>query len=103
MKAVVDAVWKADPSLRMRWPEHVKEVDGEILSPYESLPPLTVAGKEFAITEGTDATYAYQSALYGWGRTDGLSPESWRRLLLQYCKLDTLAMVKILEKLKEII
>jgi hypothetical protein len=95
VKAVVDAVWKTDLSLRARWPEYVKEADGEILSPYESLPALTVGGRDFAITEGTGATYAYQSALYGWGRADGLSPEAWRRLLLQYCKLDTLAMVMI--------
>jgi hypothetical protein len=95
VKAVVDAVWKTDPGLRARWPEYVKEVDGEILGPYEALPGLTVAEKEFAIAEGTAATYAYQSALYGWGRGDGMSPETWRRLLLQYCKLDTLAMVMI--------
>jgi hypothetical protein len=32
-----------------------------------------------------------------------LELEQWRKHLLEYCKLDTYAMVKVLEKLKEVV
>jgi hypothetical protein len=95
IKAVVDAIWRTDPALRARLPEYVKEENGQLLSPYEALPPLVIGGKETAITEGTGATYAYQAMLYGPERKDERVREQWRRLLLQYCKLDTLSMVMV--------
>jgi hypothetical protein len=71
----------------------VREESGQILSPYEALPLLVIRGEDIAITEGTGATCAYQAMLYGPEHKDERVREQWRRLLLQYCKLDTLSMV----------
>jgi hypothetical protein len=40
---------------------------------------------------------AYQAMMYGVERDDMQAREQWRKLLLQYCELDTLAMVLIWE------
>lgn len=94
IKKVLDAIWRANPSLRSHFPEYVKEENGEMLSPYKALPPSTIAGKEVVVNEGTDAIRAYQSMLYG-QKLDPDIRDQWKNLLLQYCKLDTLAMVMI--------
>jgi hypothetical protein len=95
IKKVLDAVWQANPSLRGRFPEYVKEEDGELLSPHRSLPPLTIAGRDVVVNEGTGAITAYQSTLYGQQKLDANIRDQWKSLLLQYCELDTLAMVMI--------
>ncbi len=95
IKKVLDAVWQANPSLRGRFPEYVKEEDGELLSPHRSLPPLTIAGRDVVVNEGTGAITAYQSMLYGPQKLDANIRDQWKSLLLQYCELDTLAMVMI--------
>ncbi|HND48068.1 MAG TPA: hypothetical protein PLL95_05870, partial [Anaerolineales bacterium] len=82
------------------YPEYVKIEDGTLLSPHKSLPPLEIAGKDAVVNEGTGAITAYQAMLYG----PQEMREQWKHLLLEYCKLDTLAMVMIyqhwLEKLR---
>ncbi|MBK8784644.1 MAG: DUF2779 domain-containing protein [Anaerolineales bacterium] len=95
IKKVLDAIWRANPSLRSHFPEYVKEENGEMLSPYKSLPPLTIAGRDVVVNEGTGAIRAYQSMLYGPQKSDPDIRDQWKNLLLQYCKLDTLAMVMI--------
>jgi len=47
------------------------------------------------VREGTGAMRAYQEMLYGLSRNDESRKEQWRRLLLQYCELDTAAMVMV--------
>ena len=94
IKKVLDAIWRANPSLRSHFPEYVKEENGEMLSPYKALPPSTIAEKEVVVNEGTGAIRAYQSMLYG-QKLDPDIRDQWKNLLLQYCKLDTLAMVMI--------
>lgn len=95
IKNVLDAVWQANTDLRKRYPEYVKEEDGKLLSPHKSLPPLEINGQDAFVNEGTGAITAYQSMLYGSHKSDASMRENWKRLLLQYCKLDTLAMVMI--------
>jgi hypothetical protein len=95
IKKVVDAIWKIDPELRERFPEYVRQVGGEFLSPYEALPPLEIQGQQVVVAEGTGAMKAYEAMMYGLERDDVAIREQWRRLLLQYCKLDTLAMVML--------
>ncbi len=61
------------------------------------IPPLSYDKLE--IGDGGDALSAYESLTY--------EPDSKKRLairknLLKYCKLDTFAMVKLLEKLEKI-
>jgi len=91
IKKVLDAVWQANEGLRKRYPQYVKEEDGKLLSPHKSLPPLEIAGQAAVVNEGTGAITAYQAMLYGPQELRG----QWKYLLLEYCKLDTLAMVMI--------
>lgn len=95
IKKVLDAVWQINEGLRKRYPEFVKEEDGKLLSPHKSLPPLEIDGKDAFVNEGTGAITAYQSMLYGSQKGNVSVREQWKTLLLEYCKLDTLAMVLI--------
>jgi len=68
---------------------------GAVLSPYELLPPMEIAGKNQQVKEGTSAMIAYQEMMYGLSKENPEIKEKWAKLLLQYCELDTLAMVII--------
>jgi hypothetical protein len=92
IKVVCDALWKTNPALRTAFPEYVKRGNGEILSPYASLPPLQINGTTVSVAEGTGAIRAYEAMVYGVERNDPAVQEKWKRLLLQYCKLDSLSM-----------
>ena len=50
-----------------------------------------------AVTNGTDAMVAFTHIL---AMSDGADKKKLRNDMLEYCKLDTLAMVKIFEKMK---
>ena len=54
---------------------------------------------ELEIKEGGTASIAFESLFY---ETDLFKTEEIRKNLLEYCKMDTLAMVEILEKLKKL-
>ena len=95
IKVVLDAVWQADEQVREQAPQYLKREGDVWLSPYEALPPFVVNGREVDVREGTAAIRAYQAMLYGAERDDPAAQEQYRRLLLQYCELDTLAMVLI--------
>lgn len=101
IKKVLDAIWQANPSLRSRFPAYVKEENGELLSPHKSLPPLVIEGRDVFVNEGTGAITAYQSMLYGSQKSNMAAREQWKNLLLQYCELDTLAMVMIFSHWRE--
>jgi len=88
-------VWQTNPSLQSRYPQYVEEENGQLLGPHKTLPPLIINGQKVAVTEGTAAVLAYQEMLYGSGRDDNRIQDHWKNLLLQYCQLDTLAMVMI--------
>jgi len=72
---------------------YLREENNQVLSPYAALPPLEINGKEVVVAEGTGAIRAYEAMLYGHERHDPAIRSAWKSLLLQYCKLDTLAMV----------
>jgi len=55
------------------------------------LPKLTAR----PVREDAGAMRAYQEMLYGVSRHNEVLKEQWRRLLLQYCELDTAAMVMV--------
>jgi hypothetical protein len=102
LKYVLPAIWGSNEALR-RLPEFAKysrcDDSGRLLNPYDTLPSLPFGNpeeeteSEQVITEGTGAMRAYQEMLYGVSRYDETVKERWRRLLLQYCELDTAAMV----------
>ena len=99
LKAVLPAVWNNNPALhQLPWlKEYVAYEDGsKVLDPYKTLSKIEIAGRAETVQEGTGAMRAYQHMVYGTGRNAGSeAKEAWRRLLLQYCALDTIAMVVV--------
>lgn len=96
IKYAIRAAWTDNTELREKvlFAEYVKfDADGHVLDPYMSLPPLPIGGKEDVVREGTGAMRIYQEMMFGLAKDDPMLRETYRRLLLQYCKLDTLAMV----------
>jgi hypothetical protein len=51
--------------------------------------------EEDVVVEGTGAIRAYQEMMYGLSSLEPNLKETYRKLLLQYCELDTAAMVMI--------
>lgn len=70
---------------------------GNTINPYELLPSISVYEKSEVINEGTGAMRAYEDLLFGINRGDNRVTEEYKKALLRYCKLDTLAMVIIWE------
>ena len=62
------------------------------------VPDMTYEGKEVA--DGPDAGLAWESFLRG--GLDQVERERTRKALLEYCGQDTLAMVKLIEKLRPV-
>jgi hypothetical protein len=80
--------------------QYLREVDGHILEPYKTLEPLPFGDEESeeeaeAVREGTGAIRTYQEMMYGLRRADDSFRAAQKQLLLNYCKLDTAAMVMI--------
>lgn len=48
-----------------------------------------------SVKEGTAAMSAYEEMIYGRFKSDSQVKDAWKNLLLQYCELDTLAMLII--------
>ncbi len=97
IKAVLDALWKHVPEVRARYLEVTGTAGDPALGPYAALPPLLINGEEQQVAEGTGAMRAYFAMVYGVERDDPDTRAKWSTLLLEYCKLDTLAMVLIWE------
>ena len=97
IKYVLPAVWKANRALRQHpwFSKFAKQEDGEVINPYRTLPPLEIYDRSEVVDEGTGAMRAYQEMVYGSGRHEPAVRDTWKSLLLQYCGLDTLAMVII--------
>jgi hypothetical protein len=97
IKVVLDALWKTDRAMRARFEEITGHAAKAKADPYAALPPLEINGVRQQVVEGTGAMRAYQAMMYGVERDDGEARRQWRDLLLQYCGLDSLAMVLIWE------
>jgi hypothetical protein len=104
LKYVLPAIWETNESLRTQFPRYCqRDLTGNVVDPYLTLEPLPFGnpesdddeGTDQVVTEGTGAMRAYQEMLYGIHRTDEPTKGQWRRLLLQYCELDTAAMVMV--------
>lgn len=100
IKVVLPAVLAANAAVLNR-PEMQKyrslAPDGSLQSPYASLPELTLPDETTmeAVREGTGAMRAYEEMLFGVYSRDPEYGAALRDLLLQYCELDTAAMVMI--------
>jgi hypothetical protein len=102
IKDVLPAVWFKDEALRRHswFADYFREQNGRILGPYEALEPLPFsdidAEEAFEVVrEGTGAIRTYQEMLYGMRKSDSQFRDMQKQLLLNYCKLDTAAMVMI--------
>jgi hypothetical protein len=98
IKHVLPAVWTANRSLQTTpaFVKYVKRDDqGHLLGPYAALPPLPIGEKEEVINEGTGAMRVYQEMMFGRDKSDDILFKNYRRLLLQYCELDTAAMLMV--------
>lgn len=73
----------------------MKNEQGGILSPYDALPALEIAGSVVNIREGTGAVRGYQEMVFGLASQEADQKAQYRDLMLEYCKLDTAAMVII--------
>lgn len=102
IKKVLPAVWFHNSHVRShRWfSEYMVAKDNRILEPYETLPSLPFADAEDedeadAVREGTGAIRTYQEMMFGARRNDTAFRATMKQRLLNYCKLDTAAMVMI--------
>lgn len=92
IKAVFPAVWRQNPSVRGL---SIFRGMGDSEDPYKTLAPIRFGDKEEVVQEGTGAIRIYQEMMFGLSRSDPEARRKFRQLLLQYCHLDTAAMVAI--------
>ncbi len=68
---------------------------GQVINPYNLLPDITIGNKALNVSDGTGAIKAYKEMIYGEYKNDTAKSEAVKKSLLNYCHLDTLAMVII--------
>ncbi len=93
IKAVFPAIWRHHP--RVRKLSCFRGFRAGEEDPYQQLPTLPVGDDEEVVREGTGAIRIYQDMMFGLAGQDPESHASLRKLLLQYCHLDTAAVVAI--------
>lgn len=96
IKYVLPAIWNNNEYLRqLPFLKNyaLKDEAGNILNPYEALPAIDIAGVSQIVKAGTGAMTAYQEMMYGFSSQNPEIKKKWSQLLLQYCKLDTIAMI----------
>lgn len=100
IKAVLPAVWRHSSALwENPWFAKYYQVDasGQAIDPYKTLPELPLGEDEEdedSVVEGTGAIRIYQELIFLQGLTEEFK-RNREQLLLQYCELDTAAMVMI--------
>jgi hypothetical protein len=100
IKVVLPAIWRHDPALQQHpwFSEYLKhDASGMPIDPYKTLPALPLGDEEDdedAIVDGTGAIRVYQDLIFCAG-DNAQRRENRERLLKQYCRLDTLAMIMI--------
>jgi hypothetical protein len=95
IKKVLPAIWNNNPDLRaiVWFQNYVSESN---LNPYDTLSESMMdLENEEVVQDGTGAMRAYQQLMFGPQSKDPNKREILKKLLLQYCKLDTMAMVII--------
>lgn len=92
IKKVFPAVWCQNPAVQEL--PIFRRFQGS-QDPYQSLPSERIGDAEEVVQEGTGAIRIYQEMMFGLSRDHPQARSKFRQLLLQYCHLDTAAMVAI--------
>ena len=109
IKVTLPAVLKANRSKRTEsWLQNFsstinllsKDEEDNIVDPYKNLPPLEFLEHAEYVNEGTGAMRAYEDMIFGKAQGIPAYEKAYKEALLNYCKLDTLAMVIIWEHWK---
>lgn len=79
-----------------------QDSQGKIENPYKNLPDIDINDQAVNVSDGTGAMIAYNEMLYRKFKDTEIS-KHYEKSLLNYCKLDTLAMVIIWEHWKQLI
>ncbi len=103
IKKTLPAIWNHNKYLHNidYFKKYFKKENGIILNPYETLKyhwdnkEYEIAEINETVKEGSAAMRAYQEMLFGKGRKDEKTRERLKKELLNYCELDTMAMVII--------
>jgi hypothetical protein len=103
IKFVLDALWPTDPEMRRQFTAWTGLAADASSDPYAALPAIEIKGVSQSVHEGTGAMRAYQEMMYGSDRHDIETRDVWARLLKQYCHIDTLSMVLILEHWRRLV
>jgi hypothetical protein len=100
IKVVLPAIWRHQPDIhRHPWFAEYYRVgaDGIPLDPYKSLSPLPLGAEgaqQKVVSDGTDAIRIYEELIFRKSVPEE-QVDNCRKLLEQYCKLDTAAMIMI--------
>lgn len=106
IKKILPAIWNNDENNDLHNdPSFIsyfrRNPEGQVMDPYKTLQPIkelqnmTELESEDVVAEGTAAMKAYYEMMYGKGYNNETKKKELATLLLQYCKLDTIAMVII--------
>ena len=97
IKSVLPAIWKNNTYLHsIPWfKKYAPDTEGN-LNPYDTLKPIQGSQESNEVIKlGTDAMRAYHELMFGYFSNNIQRREEIKYLLLQYCELDTMAMVII--------
>jgi hypothetical protein len=97
IKKVLPAIWNNNSYLHsIPWFKKYSSESEIILNPYDTLSPIIgeLENKE-VVKDGTGAMRAYNEIMFGSAARNAERSKQLRKLLLQYCELDTMAMVII--------
>lgn len=97
IKKVLPAIWNNNPYLHSipYFKKYVSD-SASSLNPYDTLAPIIGAlENEEVVKDGTGAMKAYHELMFGELAANIERREQLKQLLLQYCELDTMAMVII--------
>lgn len=97
IKKVLPAIWNNNPYLHSNpWFKKYAPDSAVILNPYDTLSPvISELENEEVVKDGTGAMKAYHELMFGSISENKERREQLKKLLLQYCELDTMAMVII--------
>ncbi len=92
---VAGAVWSASPGLRAFLSHQDQDLDGQLPSPFATLPLLSMGGRQVSMIEGPGLLLAYDAMLERAAAGATLEADRWRALLRRAGDLKALALFMI--------